>query len=75
MSVVDATANCWTWASVLVAEPLLESGMLKFLSSKRNALCVVLSFGCQCSLFGVGKDRFSTNCHPGSWLSRGDWGN
>ena len=26
------------------AEPLLESGILKFLSSKRNALCVALSF-------------------------------
>jgi len=33
---VDATANCWTWASVLVAEPLLESGMLKFLSFFRH---------------------------------------
>jgi len=39
-----------------------KSGILKFLSSKRNVLCVALSFGCQRSLFGVGKDRFSTNC-------------
>jgi len=31
---------------------------LKFLSSKRNALCVALSFG---SLFGMRKSRFSTN--------------
>ena len=53
---VGATANCWTWASVLVAavltvkrrvfrpaEPLLKSGSLQFLSSKRNALCAALS--------------------------------
>ena len=43
----------------LNAEPLLESGILKFLSPKRNALCIALSFG-SLSVFVVrhGKEPF-----------------
>jgi len=46
-------------------ETLSKSGILQFLSSKRLLMPSVspcVSDSCQCSLFGMGKDRFFTNC-------------
>ena len=46
-----------------------RSGILKFLSSKRLLMLSVShcpSDLCQHSMFGRGKSRFSTKCHPGS---------
>ena len=88
--------------SFLSSSDVEADAALKFLSSKRNALCVALSFG-SLSVFVVrhGKEPFlhqlwrlhcrraacndchrsvweravfCTNCHHGSWLSRGDCG-
>jgi len=52
---------------------LLKSGILKFLSSKRDALCVALSFG-SLSAFNVrqGKEPFLHQVSPGLLVSRGD---